>query len=124
MGNSLRIWNNAEAVEMWKAIASAAQPKSQANGVAASAASSAAKDSETKSDICLPCKGRWAGWKRALDSELNEHGGEMPWKKLRDSLIASYRSTAEEVKEGEAELGNQALANIPDEYLSKTDSIV
>merc|ERR1712046_247963 len=122
--NSLKIWNHADAVEMWKAIASAAQPKSQANGVAASEVSSAARDSETRSETCGAETSRWAGWKRALDGELHEHGGEMPWKKLRDSLIARCRSKIKDVKEGEAELGNQALANIPDEYLSKTDAIV
>jgi cell growth-regulating nucleolar protein len=149
--NSLRIWNNAEAVEMWNAIASAAPPKGPANGNASSGGAPAkaeepakqggpvaakaeepskaeepvaAKKSDTRSEINGAAEEKWAGWKRALDSELQEHGGEMPWKRLRDSLVARYRSASEHAKEGEVELGNQALATIPNEYLSKKDPLV
>merc|ERR1719454_2786227 len=57
--NSLKIWNTAEAVEMWKAIASAAPPKGPDNGSALPGASpakadepAAAKVGATESEIC------------------------------------------------------------------------
>merc|ERR1711862_1087007 len=68
---------------------------------------------------------QWAGWKRALDDELQSAGSEIPWKRLRDALVARRRACGTDITdETEEHLGNQALASIPEAYLSKEDELV
>merc|ERR1712185_833810 len=75
--NSLKMWDNAKINELWEVISAAtAAPKpSPAEPAKAPAAS----------------KRKWQGWKSALDDELREAGGALPWKRLRDSLVVRYR---------------------------------
>merc|ERR1712048_53123 len=70
-------------------------------------------------------KRKWDGWKQALDDELQNAGGTMPWKQLRDALVArGSEAQLPGVGVTEEELGHQALANVPACYLSKEDTIV
>lgn len=73
---------------------------------------------------------RWAGWKRAIDDELSAAHGAMPWKRLRDAVVARWHgSRGTENADGsnaasDDELGLHALACIPDAYLSQEDALV
>lgn len=68
----------------------------------------------------------WKGWKRALDDELRVAGGELPWKQLRTSVIARYRQggEADATTASAHQLGWQAMASIPEDYLSQEDELV
>eukprot|EP00928_Gymnodinium_smaydae_P033811 TRINITY_DN24115_c0_g1_i1.p1 TRINITY_DN24115_c0_g1~~TRINITY_DN24115_c0_g1_i1.p1 ORF type:complete len:502 (-),score=130.57 TRINITY_DN24115_c0_g1_i1:68-1513(-) len=70
--------------------------------------------------------GGWKGFQKALRAELSSAGGAMHWEALRDALVARRRRKCRKAREGmtEEELGVQALANIPDRYLSATDDLV
>jgi len=111
--NSLKIWDDRKIGEIWEVI-SAATKKPEAP-----------KPQEKKPEAA-PAKAevRWAGWKRALDSELRTSGGELPWKRLRDALVTRYHESSEPNGKAEEELGLQALAAIPEGYLSQKDDLV
>lgn len=68
----------------------------------------------------------WRGWKHALDEELAEAGGALPVKRLRTALVARYREGGAAADEGDddEDLGNHALACIPEKYLSRADALV
>ncbi|CAE8584795.1 unnamed protein product [Polarella glacialis] len=100
--------------------------------VPAAALAAVAKAAARKASFGPDSNGKrkgWPGWRRAMDEELKTAaGGAMPWKKLRTALVARRR---EQVggKPGEAEepeelLGARAMAAVPEEYLSSTDSLV
>lgn len=67
---------------------------------------------------------KWAGWKRALDEELQAAGGALPWKQLRDALVARRRLCGQLQGLNEEELGLRALACVPEAYLSRKDDVV
>lgn len=115
--NSLKLWDSARINELWDVISAAnAKPAAPAAPAAAAAAAAApAKDL------------KWAGFKRALDEGLREAGGELPWKKLRDAVVARYVSAGqptEKSKDGEDLVGCRALAALPETYLSHEDEVV
>mmetsp|Transcript_15459 Transcript_15459/g.27686 ORF Transcript_15459/g.27686 Transcript_15459/m.27686 type:complete len:250 (-) Transcript_15459:60-809(-) len=116
--NSLKIWDERKINEIWEVIASAAAASKAAPAPAAAA----------PAPVCQPCakpeQQRWAGWKRALDSELQEAGGELPWKRLRDAVVTKYRESGQPNGISEDELGFRALAEIPEKYLSAKDELV
>merc|ERR1712187_118927 len=115
--NSLKIWDERRISEIWDVINAANKPPIKA--VAA---------------VCPPCTlatpeaaaKPWNGWKRALDEELSvAPKGELPWKRLRDAVVARAEAANAEGKAASlAELQSQALANIPNDYLSKEDAMV
>merc|ERR1711990_332755 len=106
-----KLWDDKKIGAMWDVIqsagnaAKAAADKAKAEEAAAKAKAkeegaklAGAKEvvgalvgaltSGTGKNICPPCptengKSKWAGWKRALDDELKNAGGELTWKKLR-----------------------------------------
>merc|ERR1712183_1093465 len=62
---------------------------------------------------------KWQGWKRAVDDELKGAGGELPWKRLRDSTVAKFKTCGEPTMgKSDDDLGCEALASIPEDYLS------
>lgn len=67
---------------------------------------------------------KFTGWKRALDEELRAAGGALPWKRVRDALVAKRRSCRGGHELSDDLLGLKALACIPDEYLSRADDLV
>jgi cell growth-regulating nucleolar protein len=135
--NSLKLWDQKKISEIWEVInaASNAMRKPQGQQAATSAVPL----------ICLPCiapdaapekadiavERKWLGWKRALDDELKVAGGELPWKRLRDSLVKAYKERAPGLLEKDRSndvdkeaLGLEALAAIPQDYLSSEDELV
>lgn len=145
--NSLKLWDERKIEAMWKVVeqagtaAKAAAEKARATEAAAKAEAKEAAAEQPQQNggtggftpICVPCEpcdvgcssSKWAGWKRALDDELKSAGGEIPWKKLRKALVSKYIASG--VINGESSeevLGVQALAAIPDGYLSKKDGLV
>eukprot|EP00747_Dinoflagellata_sp_TGD_P162228 gnl/TRDRNA2_/TRDRNA2_179599_c0_seq1.p1 gnl/TRDRNA2_/TRDRNA2_179599_c0~~gnl/TRDRNA2_/TRDRNA2_179599_c0_seq1.p1 ORF type:complete len:262 (-),score=71.19 gnl/TRDRNA2_/TRDRNA2_179599_c0_seq1:102-845(-) len=121
--NSLKIWDEKKINEIWEVLnVKTATTQPAANG------GSAAPVGNEKADKVLPGPPeRWTGWKRALDAELTDAGGELPWKKIRDVLVDRYRN--EGAPKGAAEymedaLGWHALASIPEGYLSEKDELV
>jgi len=101
--NSLNMWHDEKKIaEMWDVIFAA----------------NAKMPEELK-----PTVEKWT-WKRGLDEELKRAGGEMPWKRLRDALVAKAKEVGEANGSSVEQLGNTALAAIPDSYLSKTDDLV
>lgn len=69
---------------------------------------------------------RWSGWPAALREELQAAGGVMPWRRLRDALVARYRAAeAGSAADGDhAWVGWCALASIPASFLSREDALV
>mmetsp|Transcript_116910 Transcript_116910/g.342359 ORF Transcript_116910/g.342359 Transcript_116910/m.342359 type:complete len:246 (+) Transcript_116910:95-832(+) len=117
--NSLKIWDDGKINELWAAIAAAiAPPKKAAEPAKEAPAAAPAKAPEG------PKAGRWAGWKRALDEELDQAGGSLPWKKLRDVLATRCLAEGGAGDASAEHLGHQALAAIPEAYLSEEDSLV
>lgn len=117
--NSLKIWNDKQINEMWEVIQSAnAAAKAPPPATTPPAAGAAGGAGVAKTEQC------WAGWKRALDDELEAAGGSMPWKRLRDALAACAKKNGQANGDGEDALGYQALASIPEEYLSNKDELV
>lgn len=125
--NSLKIWDEGKIGEIWDVISAASQkPAPPAPAPAAKQCSTEAKNGATvaKDGAAEAKNGAWQGWKRALDDELSAAGGELPWKRLRDALVQRRRS-AGGVAEGSIEhLGDEALASIPEPYLSEKDALV
>jgi len=69
-------------------------------------------------------KPKWLGWQRALDEELREAGGRLPWPALRERLVARRLTCRLGPGLREDKLRLQAVACIPDSYLSTSDDIV
>lgn len=111
--NSLKIWNEKQINEIWDVIAAANTKPNAANTKPAGA------DGTTPGTNGVVA---WVGWKRAFDDELRSNGGEMPWKRLRDSVVSAAKRGKEAGTEDELEC--RALASIPDAYLSKEDELV
>lgn len=126
--NSLKIWDERKITEIWEVIAAAsAATKAAAAAPAATpavAATPASAEGAAKTASAEAENSRWSGWKRELDTELQQAGGELPWKRLRDRLVVRYRESGEPNGVSEDELGSQALACIPDKYLSRKDEVV
>eukprot|EP00927_Polykrikos_kofoidii_P054584 TRINITY_DN48994_c0_g1_i1.p1 TRINITY_DN48994_c0_g1~~TRINITY_DN48994_c0_g1_i1.p1 ORF type:complete len:259 (+),score=59.01 TRINITY_DN48994_c0_g1_i1:133-909(+) len=129
--NSLKIWDENTIGKIWDVInveiaapkgVDAGQVANVGAGAAAPAAASKAKDSAAST--AAKKSGEWAGWKRALDDELTSAGGKVPWKRLRESLVAHSVACRGLNGVSREELGNEAIASIPDAYLSKTDEFV
>eukprot|EP00928_Gymnodinium_smaydae_P000524 TRINITY_DN101_c0_g1_i1.p1 TRINITY_DN101_c0_g1~~TRINITY_DN101_c0_g1_i1.p1 ORF type:complete len:291 (+),score=89.28 TRINITY_DN101_c0_g1_i1:114-875(+) len=128
--NSLKLWDERRIAELWEVIAAAnakpaaaTPPAKEADKAAEKGAATPAKTEEAAATATAGTrKNGWGGWKRALDDELKEAGGELPWKRLRDALVAKHV----ESKGGEAseKLRDEALASIPDTYLSTKDEMV
>lgn len=115
--NSLKIWDDKRIGDMWQVIAAAnAKP-------AAPAPAPKATEPEAEPEAETQQPKKWAGWKRALDSELADAGGSMPWKKLQTALVKRYVDSGEKVDD-KGVLEVQALASIPDDYLSTADELV
>lgn len=113
--NSLKIWDSRIIGDIWKVISAAnvsakAPPAKPGPGVPDSTAS------QTSS--------QWAGWKRALDAELQEAGGPVKWQRLAESLVERCRKCGGANGTSEEELRWRALASIPEGYLSKQDEMV
>lgn len=109
--NSLKIWNDKQISDMWDVIALAnAKPPAAAGANGAAAGAAADK--------------KWAGWKRALDDELESASDQVPWKRLCDAVVKRCQECKQTDGAGVEELGLQALASIPDNYLSKEDEYV
>jgi len=104
--NSLKIWDQSKIDAMWAVIANA-NAKPASNG------------SSTKTE-----EKKWSGWKHALDAELDAAGGSMPWKKLKAQLVKRYREAGESKAASDDDLGNQALAAIPEGYCSEKSEMV
>mmetsp|Transcript_77052 Transcript_77052/g.174267 ORF Transcript_77052/g.174267 Transcript_77052/m.174267 type:complete len:251 (-) Transcript_77052:7-759(-) len=121
--NSLKIWDEWKIGQIWEVISSANAPAQQ-NGAAA--ATPAAKDdaAAAPAGAAKTAPTRWGGWKRALDEELTTAGGEMPWKRLRDAVVEKCCECGQANGTGKEILGFQALAAIPEDYLSKDDELV
>eukprot|EP00929_Paragymnodinium_shiwhaense_P005009 TRINITY_DN10638_c0_g1_i1.p1 TRINITY_DN10638_c0_g1~~TRINITY_DN10638_c0_g1_i1.p1 ORF type:complete len:251 (-),score=96.50 TRINITY_DN10638_c0_g1_i1:396-1148(-) len=124
--NSLKLWDDKKIEAMWKVVeqagnaAKAAAEKAKAEEAAAKAKAADWKAAAEEANG----KGKWAGWKRALDDELKTAGGELPWKKLRKALVKQYQESGMNGASSEDILGAQALAAIPESYLSKKDDLV
>jgi len=119
--NSLKIWDEKKIGEMWEVVASAnAKPPA----LAPTPAAAPKAEEGGKKDGELARKQQWAGWKRALDDELEAHMGELPWQKLRDALVLRYRASGEANGPSEERLQCLALSEIPEAYLSSEDSLV
>lgn len=70
-------------------------------------------------------KRAWPGWADAIDEELAKAEGVLPWKRLRDVVVARFRSARPKTSvEDESIHGELALANIPTSYLSRGDELV
>ncbi|CAK0898984.1 unnamed protein product [Prorocentrum cordatum] len=68
---------------------------------------------------------RWRGWKRCADDELRAAGGELPWRRLRDALVARSRASCPGAAAlDEEELRLRALACLPEGYLSSDSELV
>lgn len=74
--------------------------------------------------VAVASVGKWRGWKRALDVELHNAGGRLPWEALRDAVVKRYKVSKSLPGASSEELGWRALAAIPDGYLSKKDEYV
>lgn len=122
--NSLKIWDDRKINEIWEVISAAnAAPKQQP--ASAPAAPAPATTAAPAGKGARPAEPRaWAGWKRALDEELASNGGELPWKRLCDALVARCREGGGANGTSEEELRCHALASIPEAYLSKEDPLV
>ncbi|CAE8631353.1 unnamed protein product [Polarella glacialis] len=62
---------------------------------------------------------RWAGWKLGVDEALEEAGGVMPWRRLRDSVVARYCLLSGSCDVDLKSLGRFVLAHVPKEYVSR-----
>lgn len=114
--NSLKLWDDRKIAEIWTVINSANEKMKKP---AASPEEPPLKKVSDNNDAKA-----WAGWKRTLDDELKAAGGELPWKKLRDSLVKRYHESSAPNGMSEEQLGHEALAAIPAVYLSKEDDLV
>jgi len=112
--NSLKLWDERRISEIWDVIAAANAPAKPAPAAAAPAA--AAKPEEKK----------WAGWKRALDDELKDAGGELSWRKVQETLVKRHKAAGQVngKKTTDEQLALEALASIPETYLSRKDELV
>jgi len=130
--NSLKLWDERQINAIWEVISAAnAAPKPAAATPRESAppATAAAQAQDGSSGVAAklatPKNGKsWVGWKRALDEELKSAGGELPWKRLRDTLVMRCCESGGANGTNREDLNCQALACIPDKYLSKEDSLV
>mmetsp|Transcript_36909 Transcript_36909/g.73016 ORF Transcript_36909/g.73016 Transcript_36909/m.73016 type:complete len:258 (-) Transcript_36909:44-817(-) len=132
--NSMKLWDERRITEIWEVISAAnaapanaaATPGAPAPAAPATAAAQAQDGSSSvAATSSTPNVGNsWVGWKRALDEELKEAGGELPWKKLRDTLVTRCCDSGGANGTSKEDLNCQALACIPDGYLSKKDSLV
>mmetsp|Transcript_50802 Transcript_50802/g.120712 ORF Transcript_50802/g.120712 Transcript_50802/m.120712 type:complete len:257 (-) Transcript_50802:42-812(-) len=127
--NSLRIWKDNEVNALWEVISAAnAKPASVTAAVKpqSGAGNQDANGATAKADseVVEAPPPKWSGWKRALDEELTEAGGELDWKLLRDRLVKRYRVSGEANGEEEETLGYKALVSIPKAYLSRDDEMV
>lgn len=125
--NSLKLWDERKIAEIWEVISAATKkPEPQKSQTPAPAAAPAAAPVMAIAKEAAPVKDerRWSGWKRALDVELVIAGGELPWKQLRERVVARYHETSEENGVPENLLELRALAAIPKEYLSQKDELV
>ncbi|CAE8615207.1 unnamed protein product [Polarella glacialis] len=62
---------------------------------------------------------RWAGWKLGVDEALEEAGGVMSWRRLRDSVVARYCLLSGSCDVDLKSLGRFVLAHVPQEYVSR-----
>lgn len=124
--NSLKIWDDRKIDEIWQVISAAGtKMREDAAAAAAAAKAPAAASAPAVAAKEASAKNGQFGWKRALDSELETAGGELPWKRLRDALVSRYhRDSKESNGVSEDALGFAALAAIPDAYLSQKDNLV
>lgn len=120
--NSLKLWDDKKIAEIWTVINSANEKMRKA-AEAPKPAEAPKEPVAKKVEEDVDAK-KWAGWKRTLDSELKVAGGELPWKRLRDALLKRYHESSEPNGISEELLGYQALAAIPETYLSKEDDLV
>lgn len=127
--NSVKIWDERKIAEMWEVISSAnAASKAPTAGAGCVPGAPTAGAGAAARGAASPVGAAWGGWKRAIDEVLQAAPrGELPWKRLRDSLVLKY-SAAGGAATGAAATGHTlewtALANIPEAYLSRTDDIV
>lgn len=127
--NSLKLWDDKKIASMWDVVQQAGNAaKAAADKAKAAEAEAKAKGADEKKagDEKENAKdnAKWAGWKRALDDELKTAGGELTWKKLKQALVKQYISSGVNGESNEDVLGVQALAAIPEAYLSKKDELV
>lgn len=126
--NSLKIWDERKINAMWDVIFKAnAKPAKPAEKPAETPAEKPAEKpaaKEAESEDAKDDGKKWAGWKRALDEELESCGGELDWSKLRDALVAKYQASGKANGDSEEHLQVMALAEIPEAYLSQEDSLV
>eukprot|EP00444_Apocalathium_aciculiferum_P009151 CAMPEP_0183385216 /NCGR_PEP_ID=MMETSP0370-20130417/1241_1 /TAXON_ID=268820 /ORGANISM="Peridinium aciculiferum, Strain PAER-2" /LENGTH=263 /DNA_ID=CAMNT_0025563163 /DNA_START=96 /DNA_END=882 /DNA_ORIENTATION=+ len=116
--NSLKIWDDRKIGEMWDVIFQANAKPAPAAAAAGGAAAKDGKDSGAK------IGNKWAGWKRALDEELESSSGELSWQKLRVGLVAKYRASGEANGAANETIECMVMAEIPEEYLSRKDGLV
>mmetsp|Transcript_64507 Transcript_64507/g.120026 ORF Transcript_64507/g.120026 Transcript_64507/m.120026 type:complete len:253 (+) Transcript_64507:83-841(+) len=122
--NSLRIWKDEEVNALWEVI-SAANAKPAAPTGASAPKVDAGNGAATAEAVCAVAKPQaWCGWKRALDDELADAGGELDWMLLRDRLVKRFRASGEANGEKDETVGYKALASIPKAYLSQEDEMV
>jgi len=132
--NSLKLWDEKQIDDIWQVISSAnsvtkdaaATPGAAVSAAPATAAAQAEDGNSNKAAVLVtPQNGKtWVSWKRSLDEELKSAGGELPWKKLRDTLVTRCCDSGAANGTSREDLKCQALACIPAEYLSKEDNLV
>eukprot|EP00931_Biecheleriopsis_adriatica_P028439 TRINITY_DN16952_c0_g1_i1.p1 TRINITY_DN16952_c0_g1~~TRINITY_DN16952_c0_g1_i1.p1 ORF type:complete len:260 (+),score=71.39 TRINITY_DN16952_c0_g1_i1:54-782(+) len=115
--NSVKIWEQSKIDAMWDVIAKANVKPAAAGGAGNAKPGEAPKAAKDE-------KVAWAGWKRALDDELESSGGSLPWKQLCTELVRRYRDSGSGKGEDDAALATQALASIPESYCSKCSATV
>mmetsp|Transcript_57794 Transcript_57794/g.135116 ORF Transcript_57794/g.135116 Transcript_57794/m.135116 type:complete len:248 (-) Transcript_57794:104-847(-) len=117
--NSLRIWREDEIHALWEVISAANAKPPVANGAATPKVETGNGSSPVEDK-----PQEWCGWKRALDAELTEAGGELDWMLLRDRLVKRFRASSQANGEKDESVGDKALASIPKAYLSQQDEMV
>lgn len=148
--NSLNMWDDRKIDLMWQVIVVATKKPEASPPAAAPPAPAAAEkiappvqpeaaskpekpskpaskpaEAEAEPEADQPEKRKWVGWKEAVDEELAAaEDRTLPWKKLRKRIVARYREESEEANgESKEELGNLAMAEIPESYLLEDDFI-
>jgi len=122
--NSLKLWNEKTIAEIWEVISAATKTQAAPASTPPPSAPVAKEEATSAPAPDAAGKKRWAGWKRVLDCELTAAGGELPWKRLRDAMVCRYHESSEPNGLAEEQLGLQALAAIPEGYLSEQDELV